>query len=72
MIFSPSDALSGNGALLDYLHILKELKSEVNHIQEFIDAHIELLEKISQSQDRSPDKGCDIVLVDELDLIVVG
>lgn len=50
------DALSGNGALLDYLHILKELKSEVNHIQEFIDAHIELLEKISQSQDRSPDK----------------
>ncbi|KAK7906947.1 hypothetical protein WMY93_015559 [Mugilogobius chulae] len=45
------DAFSSNGALQDYLQLLKSLKREVNHVQEFLDAHIELLEKFSHKRE---------------------
>lgn len=45
------DALSSNGALHEYLQMLKELKVQMNHVQEFLDAHIELLEKYGQKDD---------------------
>lgn len=50
------DALSNNGPLYEYLQTLKELKVEINHVQEFIDAHIKLLEKYGQTQDTKSNK----------------
>ncbi|XP_072307478.1 uncharacterized protein [Eucyclogobius newberryi] len=50
------DATSSNGALQDYLQVLKAIKSEVSHVQEFLDAHIELLEKFSQRDDAHAEK----------------
>lgn len=44
------DALCSNGALHEYLQTLKELKVKITHVQEFLDAHIDLLENISQNQ----------------------
>ncbi|XP_033846971.1 uncharacterized protein LOC117392911 [Periophthalmus magnuspinnatus] len=45
------DAFHSNGSLHDYLQMLKAVKSEVTHVQEFLDAHIDLLEKFSQKED---------------------
>lgn len=45
------DALSNNGVLYEYLQTLKELKVKINHVQEFLDAHIKLLENYGQTQD---------------------
>ncbi|XP_055005296.1 uncharacterized protein LOC110154440 isoform X2 [Boleophthalmus pectinirostris] len=55
------DAFTSSGALHDYLQMLKALKSEVTHVQEFLDAHIDLLEKFSQRghsqrEDTEPNK----------------
>lgn len=44
------DALHSNGALQEYLQVLKELKVEINHVQGFLDAHINLLELFCQNQ----------------------
>ncbi|KAM7368063.1 hypothetical protein PAMP_014314 [Pampus punctatissimus] len=47
-------ALTSNGVLVDYLHILKEMKTQMNYVQTFLDAHIRLLE---ENQHQDPDKG---------------
>ncbi|XP_041832352.1 uncharacterized protein LOC121634027 isoform X2 [Melanotaenia boesemani] len=52
------DALSRNGVLVDYLHVLKDLRTQVNNVQSFLEAHIGLLEDISQVQpDQEPERG---------------
>ncbi|XP_037541048.1 uncharacterized protein LOC119417865 [Nematolebias whitei] len=43
-------ALSNNGVLVDYLHILKDMKTQLNKVQSVIDAHIDLLEGINKAQ----------------------
>ncbi|XP_024860124.1 uncharacterized protein LOC108231766 [Kryptolebias marmoratus] len=52
--FVPHDslkaALTNNGVLVDYLHILKDMKTQLNTVQGFLDAHIRLLEDISKGQ----------------------
>lgn len=63
-VILPPDALTSNGVLVDYLHILKDLKTEMNHVQSFLDAHIGFLEDLSQKQqDQESDKGCNAVFV---------
>ncbi|KAI3363780.1 hypothetical protein L3Q82_001388 [Scortum barcoo] len=37
-------ASTGNGVLADYLNILKDMKTQMNKIQSFLDAHIDLLQ----------------------------
>ncbi|XP_041814980.1 uncharacterized protein LOC121622171 isoform X1 [Chelmon rostratus] len=46
-------ALNSSGTLLDYLNTLKDMKTQMNNIQGFLDAHIELLEEFTKHQ---PDK----------------
>ncbi|XP_054871656.1 uncharacterized protein LOC111587166 isoform X3 [Amphiprion ocellaris] len=41
-------ALTGNGVLVDYLRILKNMKTQMDNVQTFLDAHINLLENISK------------------------
>ncbi|XP_061603032.1 uncharacterized protein LOC133464859 [Cololabis saira] len=43
-------ALSSDGILVDYLHILRDMKSQVNNVQSFLEAHINLLEDIGKAQ----------------------
>lgn len=50
------EALGNNGALHEYLQMLKTLKVEINHVQEFLDAHIDLLEKYGQNQGTESNK----------------
>lgn len=50
LISLPPAALTGNGVLVDYLHILKDMKSQMNNVQGFLDAHIGLLDKFSRDQ----------------------
>ncbi|KAM4521953.1 uncharacterized protein PAE49_001864 isoform 1-T2 [Odontesthes bonariensis] len=57
----PSDslraALSTHGVLVDYLHILKDVKTQVQKVQSFLEAHIGLLEDINKAQaDQEPDR----------------
>ncbi|XP_039638792.1 uncharacterized protein LOC120547308 isoform X1 [Perca fluviatilis] len=42
-------ALSNNGVLVDYLHILKDIKTQINNVQSFLDAHIDMLEEFSKN-----------------------
>ncbi|XP_065328084.1 uncharacterized protein LOC134643539 [Pelmatolapia mariae] len=53
---SLSDPLTENGVLVNYLKMLKEMKTQRNKVQEFLDAHINLLEDLRKSQP-SQDKG---------------
>ncbi|XP_037837356.1 uncharacterized protein LOC108231805 isoform X2 [Kryptolebias marmoratus] len=52
--FLPHDslraALTNNGVLADYVHMLKDMKTQLNTVQSFIEAHIGLLEDISKGQ----------------------
>nr|XP_046229991.1 uncharacterized protein LOC124051018 isoform X2 [Scatophagus argus] len=41
-------AVTGNGVFVDYLHILKDMKTQMNNVQAFLDAHIGLLEEFSK------------------------
>ncbi|XP_035534063.1 uncharacterized protein LOC118340284 [Morone saxatilis] len=51
-------ALTNNGVLVDYLRILKDMKTQMNNVQGFLDAHIGLLEELSTDQpDQEPNKG---------------
>lgn len=43
-------ALTTNGVLVDYLHILKEMKSQMNNVQSFLDAHIAVLQEFNTDQ----------------------
>lgn len=58
---SLKDALNSNGALHEYLQVLKELKVEINHVQGFLDAHIDLLEKFCQNQHTKNDEDQSLV-----------
>ncbi|XP_072218675.1 uncharacterized protein [Leuresthes tenuis] len=52
------EALAGNGVLVDYLHILRDVKDQVNYVQGFLDAHIDFLESSSEAQpDKEPHRG---------------
>ncbi|XP_047429015.1 uncharacterized protein si:ch211-245h14.1 [Mugil cephalus] len=48
-------ALTNNGVLVDYLNILKSVKSQMDNVQSFLDAHIDLLDISKTGQE--PDKG---------------
>lgn len=51
-------ALSDNGVLTEYLHLLKDMKTQIDNIQDFISAHITFLEESSKDQpDQESDKG---------------
>ncbi|XP_044024588.1 uncharacterized protein LOC122862851 isoform X2 [Siniperca chuatsi] len=51
-------ALTNSGVLVDYLRILKDMKTQMNCVQSFLDAHIGLLEEFSQNQPaQESDKG---------------
>ncbi|XP_025999148.1 uncharacterized protein LOC113007039 isoform X1 [Astatotilapia calliptera] len=51
-------ALTENGVLVDYLKMLKEMKIQLNKVQDFLDAHINLLEDLRKSQPlQNQDKG---------------
>ncbi|XP_075939653.1 uncharacterized protein LOC142941577 isoform X1 [Anarhichas minor] len=47
-------ALTDNGVLVDYLRILKDMKTQMDNVQGFLEAHISLLEEFSKNQ---PDQG---------------
>ncbi|XP_047243921.1 uncharacterized protein LOC124881954 isoform X4 [Girardinichthys multiradiatus] len=48
------DALTSNGVLVDYLYLLKDMKTQLNNVQSFLEAHIGLLEDIkAQPQQKS-------------------
>lgn len=42
-------ALTNNGVLVDYLNIMKEMKSQLDRVQSFFDAHIDLLEEVRKT-----------------------
>ncbi|KAM6905762.1 uncharacterized protein PEZ65_017114 isoform 1-T1 [Lycodopsis pacificus] len=54
--FIPSEyfraALTGDGVLVDYLRILKDMKTQMDHVQGFLEAHISLLEEFSKNPDQ--------------------
>ncbi|XP_039873387.1 uncharacterized protein LOC120724925 isoform X5 [Simochromis diagramma] len=51
-------ALTENGVLVGYLKMLKEMKIQMNKVQDFLDAHINLLEDLRKSQPlQNQDKG---------------
>lgn len=52
-----SDALSNNGVLVDYLHLLKDMKAQLNNVQSFLEAHISLLEDIKAQPQQKHDTG---------------
>ncbi|XP_031721984.1 uncharacterized protein LOC116393625 isoform X2 [Anarrhichthys ocellatus] len=41
-------ALTDNGVLVDYLRILKDMKTQMDNVQGFLDAHISLMEEFSK------------------------
>ncbi|XP_029902537.1 uncharacterized protein LOC115355794 [Myripristis murdjan] len=51
------DALTENGSLYHYLVILKGLKDQINNVQAFIDAHIDVLEQCKDSPKQTSDRG---------------
>lgn len=59
--FIPHDslraALNSNGVLVDYLPILKEMKTQLENVQNFLEAHIGLLEEFTKNQNQKPDNG---------------
>ncbi|RVE56128.1 hypothetical protein OJAV_G00233030 [Oryzias javanicus] len=49
---------SKNGVLTDYLHVLRNLQTQLNHVQSFLEAHIGLLEDISKTHvDQEAERG---------------
>lgn len=43
-------ALSNNDVLDDYLNILREMKNQMDHVQSFLNAHINFLEEIRKEK----------------------
>ncbi|XP_070705593.1 uncharacterized protein [Pempheris klunzingeri] len=43
-------ALTNNGVLADNLYILRDMKTQMNHIHSFLDTHIDHLEQLSKNQ----------------------
>ncbi|GLD59718.1 A-kinase anchor protein 7-like protein [Lates japonicus] len=50
-----STALTNNGVLVEYFHVLKSVKNQVDVVQTFLDAHIDLLENISKKKQANPE-----------------
>lgn len=46
----PQDAITNNGVMVDYLHILREMKTKTKQIQDFLEAQINFLEELSKDQ----------------------
>ncbi|MEQ2216727.1 hypothetical protein XENOCAPTIV_021406 [Xenoophorus captivus] len=59
------DALTNNGVLVDYLHLLKDMKTQLNNVQSFLEAHIGLLEDIKAQPQQKCDQSQAKVLVGE-------
>ncbi|MED6240634.1 hypothetical protein ATANTOWER_024714 [Ataeniobius toweri] len=57
------DALTSNGVLVDYLHLLKDMKTQLNNVQSFLEAHIGLLEDIKAQPQQKCDQSQAKVLV---------
>ncbi|XP_068564980.1 uncharacterized protein [Cebidichthys violaceus] len=51
-------ALTDNGVLVDYLRILKDMKTQTNNVQSFLEAHISLLEEFSKNQPDQESANC--------------
>ncbi|XP_029353061.1 uncharacterized protein LOC115038318 isoform X2 [Echeneis naucrates] len=51
-------SLTASGVLVDYLHILKDLKTQMDCVQTFINAHIDILENIKQTPPGPSDLSC--------------
>lgn len=59
LMYFPQDSLTNNGVMVDYLHILREMKTHVKQVQDFLEAHINFLEELSKDQPtQESDKGC--------------
>ncbi|MEQ2186623.1 hypothetical protein GOODEAATRI_030476, partial [Goodea atripinnis] len=58
-------ALTSNGVLVDYLHLLKDTKTQLNNVQSFLEAHIGLLEDIKAQPQQKCDQSQAKVLVGE-------
>ncbi|XP_078131155.1 uncharacterized protein LOC144533578 isoform X2 [Sander vitreus] len=54
-------ALTDNGVLVDYLHILKDIKTQINNVQSFLDAHIAVLEEFSKNPPDQESASCNPV-----------
>ncbi|XP_007561068.1 uncharacterized protein LOC103144157 [Poecilia formosa] len=54
---SIKDALTNNGVLVEYLHLLKDIKAQLNNVQSFLEAHISLLEDIKAQPQQKRDTG---------------
>ncbi|XP_073348865.1 uncharacterized protein [Pagrus major] len=51
-------ALNNNGVLVDYLHMLKDMKGQMDNVQGFLHAHIDLLEELKNAKPQEdPEKG---------------
>ncbi|XP_050927908.1 uncharacterized protein si:ch211-245h14.1 isoform X3 [Lates calcarifer] len=50
-----SAALADNGVLVEYFHVLKSVKNQLDDVQTFLDAHIDLLENISKKNQANPE-----------------
>ncbi|XP_018551696.1 uncharacterized protein si:ch211-245h14.1 isoform X1 [Lates calcarifer] len=54
-----SAALADNGVLVEYFHVLKSVKNQLDDVQTFLDAHIDLLENISKKNQANPEPNKD-------------
>ncbi|XP_035851455.1 uncharacterized protein LOC116066319 isoform X3 [Sander lucioperca] len=54
-------ALTNNGVLVDYLRILKDIKTQINNVQSFLDAHIAVLEEFSKNPPDQESASCNPV-----------
>lgn len=57
-MYLPQDALTNNGVLVDYLHILKEMKTHVDQVKDFLEAHVKFLEELSKDQPTEESDKC--------------
>lgn len=50
-------ALANNGVLADYLNILRGMKNQMDHVQSFLDAHINFLEEVHKEKSGESSNG---------------
>lgn len=63
-VCDPPAALTNGGILTDYLSILMEMKTQMNTVLHFLDAHVERLQEFATDQPvLNSDKGYDAVFV---------
>lgn len=72
-VCDPPAALNNGGILTDYQSILMEMRTQMNTVLHFLDAHIELLQEFAKDQPvLNSDKGYDAVFVFETHPIKPG